>query len=138
MRDSEWVEFYISRLFCINICPRFDLHSRDSTGVYLLLHHRWCVCVLRSPCWVLQSVGSGLGRRLNVVAALMPILRTHNKRHPSREPATECNRVGSTVSLECLLAGHAGQPREGQEHVDHDEGQVEGGEQGGGGGQVEP
>ena len=44
MRDSEWVEFYISRLFCINICPRFDLHSRDSTGVYLLLHHRWCVC----------------------------------------------------------------------------------------------
>ena len=94
--------------------------------------------MLRSPCWVLQSVGSGLGRRLNVVAALMPILRTHNKRHPSREPATECNRVGSTVSLDCLLAGHARQPREGQEHVDHDEGQVEGGEQGGGGGEVEP
>ena len=72
------------------------------------------------------------------MAALMPILRTHNKRHPSREPATECNRVGSTVSPDCLLAGHARQPREGQEHVDHDEGQVEGGEQGGGGGEVEP
>ena len=69
------------------------------------------MCVLRSPCWVLQSVGSGLGRRLNVVAALMPILRTHNKRHPSREPATECNRVGSTLcrltaSLQGMLGNH--------------------------------
>ena len=45
------------------------------------------------------------------MAALMPILRTHNKRHPSREPATECNRVGSTlcrltVSLQGMLGNH--------------------------------
>ena len=110
MRDPERVEFCSSRLFCINIRPRFDRHSRDLMGVYLRLH-RWCVCVLRSPCWVLQSVGSGLGRRLNVVAPLMPILRTHNKRHPSQEPATECNRVGSTLcrltaSLQGMLGNH--------------------------------
>ena len=35
-------------------------------------------------------------------------------------------------------AGDAGQPREGQEHIDNDEGEAEGGEQGAGGDEVEP
>ena len=42
------------------------------------------------------------------------------------------------MSPECRVAGDAWQPREGQEHVDNNEGEAEGGEQGAGGDALEP
>ena len=47
----------------------------------------------------------------------------------------------STLPLNCVnwyVAGDAGQPWEGQEHADNDEGEAKGGEQGAGGDEVEP
>ena len=137
MRDTERVEFCSSHLFCINICPLLDLHSRDLMGVYLRLN-QWCVCA-EEPLLGFAKCGLRIGKAA----------KCSGSSHAHLENAQQASSISgarhrmqqgriNSVSLDCLLAGHAGQPREGQEHVDHDEGQVEGGEQGGGGGQVEP